>query len=245
MTPEPEDLPSRYLLALMTRDAKIWKKHHRRENSAVGADADNVQSAATADADNALSAATAATGNTFEGHQCRKCGGFLRYKSSHKCVECRRQRNRAAAREQKRIEQPNSIRAFAIELIKVARHKDRDGREIGLTYDQIRDAVLRKFPTVKTPGRHYGRPTVLGFKELHEIASILKRNGETIPFRPRRPRSDAGKRRVKATAQPASAPARRVASHSGPVQRRKLWGSLTPAKRSPHVIEKHARWSRK
>jgi hypothetical protein len=201
------NLRERYLLALLKRDAAIWKKHHRRENSSIGVDGDDAESAATA----------GATGNTFEGHQCRKCGGFLRYKSSHKCVACRRRQRQQwqhTAREQ-RIEQPNSIRAFAIELLKLTHHKDHDGREIGLTYDQIRDAVLRRFPTVKTPGRHYGRQTVLAYKELHEIASNLKRNGETIPFRPRRSRSDAGKRRAKATARPASASGRRVASDTG------------------------------
>ena len=79
-----------------------------------------------------------------------------------------------------------TIRELATELIKLVRHRDADGRDIGYDYGYIHEAVLRKFPTVKNNGPHKGRPTKMPIKELHEIACELNRNGVKLPFRPRR-----------------------------------------------------------
>ncbi len=79
-----------------------------------------------------------------------------------------------------------TIRELATELIKLVRHQDGDGRDIGYDYGYIHEAVLRKFPTVKNNGPHKGRPTKMPIKELHEIACELNRNGVKLPFRPRR-----------------------------------------------------------
>jgi hypothetical protein len=80
----------------------------------------------------------------------------------------------------------NTIRDFAIELIKFVRSTDEDNRDIGLDYGYVRDAIIRKFPTVRSSGPHRGRPTKMPIKELHEIACELNRNGVKLPFRPRR-----------------------------------------------------------
>jgi len=79
-----------------------------------------------------------------------------------------------------------TIREFATELIKLVRHRDADGRDIGFDYGYIHAAVLRKFPTVKNNGPHKGKVTKMPIKELHEIACELNLNGVQLPFRPRR-----------------------------------------------------------
>ena len=94
--------------------------------------------------------------------------------------EHRLARRRALARKY------NTIREFATVLIRLVRHRDEDGRDIGFDYGDIHDAILRKFPTVKSNGPHRGRPTKMPIKELHEIACELNRNGVKLPFRPRR-----------------------------------------------------------
>lgn len=80
----------------------------------------------------------------------------------------------------------NSISQFTEDLIKIAHHKDEDGREIGLDYDQIREAVLARFPKVLTRGPHQGNKTRLSVKEIIAKACDLNRNGVRLPFRPRR-----------------------------------------------------------
>jgi len=79
-----------------------------------------------------------------------------------------------------------TIREFATVLIRLVHHRDEDGRDIGFDYGDIRDAILRKFPTVKSNGPYRGRPTKMSIKELHEIACELNHNGAKLPFRPRR-----------------------------------------------------------
>jgi hypothetical protein len=79
-----------------------------------------------------------------------------------------------------------SISQYTEDLIKVAHHKDEDGREIGLDYDQIRVAVLQRFPKVLTRGPHQGKRTKLSVKEIIAKACDLNRNGVRLPFRPRR-----------------------------------------------------------
>jgi hypothetical protein len=80
----------------------------------------------------------------------------------------------------------STIREFATVLIQLVRHRDEDGRDVGFDYGDIHDAILRKFPTVKSYGPHRGRPTKMPIKELQELACELNRNGVKLPFRPRR-----------------------------------------------------------
>lgn len=94
--------------------------------------------------------------------------------------ECRRVQRRVVGR------QYTTIREYAIALIQLVHHRDADGRDIGFDYGMIHAAILRKFPTVKSDGPHKGKPTKMPFKELHEIACELNRNGVKLPFRPRR-----------------------------------------------------------
>jgi hypothetical protein len=155
-------------------------------------------------------------------------------------------------REREREQRPDSIRTFAAELIKIVDHTDQDGREWGLSYDVIRDRILRKFPTVKSGGPHQGKPTVAGFDVLHEIAWALKRDGIKLPLRPRRPRSDAGERRAKATARPAGASGRRVASDTGrasPANSRHRRHGHNPTNRPSPFLDssyrKRERWATK
>lgn len=79
-----------------------------------------------------------------------------------------------------------TIREYAETLIQLVHHKDEDGRDIGFDYEYIREAVLRKFPTVPRNGPHRGQPTKMPFKELQEFACELNRQGVRLPFRPRR-----------------------------------------------------------
>jgi hypothetical protein len=88
----------------------------------------------------------------------------------------------------------HTIREFAMALIKLGRHTDSDGREIGFDYGFIHDAVLQKFPTVKISGPHKGRPTRMPIKELHELAHELNTNGVKLPLRPRRKMSKPKKK---------------------------------------------------
>lgn len=103
--------------------------------------------------------------------------------------EHRLARRRALARKY------NTIREFATVLIQLVRHRDEDRRDIGFDYGDIHDAILRKFPTVKSNGPHRGRPTKMPIKELHEIACELNRNGVKLPFRPRRRTSNKAKKK--------------------------------------------------
>jgi hypothetical protein len=73
---------------------------------------------------------------------------------------------------------------------------DGDGRSVGLTDDIIRARLLERYPTVTTPGKHFGRPTVMGTKDLTEMATVLRREGVQLPVRPRQPRPcKTGRRR--------------------------------------------------
>lgn len=91
-----------------------------------------------------------------------------------------------------------SIAQFTEDLIKIAHHKDEDGRDIGLDYDQIREAVLARFPKVLTRGPHQGKKTRLSVKEIIAKACDLNRDGIRLPFRPRRKSSAAKSSGVKA-----------------------------------------------
>lgn len=80
-----------------------------------------------------------------------------------------------------------TIKEFAEALIVgLWHHKDADGREIGDPYADIRAIIIRRFPKVTNPGPHYGKPTKMPIKELHEIACELNRNGVKLPFRRRK-----------------------------------------------------------
>lgn len=79
-----------------------------------------------------------------------------------------------------------TIREYAEALVQLVQYTDSDGRAIGFDYGVIRDAVLRKFPTVPRKGPHRGRPTKMPYKELQEFACELNRRGVRLPFRPRR-----------------------------------------------------------
>lgn len=79
-----------------------------------------------------------------------------------------------------------TIREYAEALIQLVRSHDADNRDIGFDYEYIRDAVLRKFPTVPRNGPHKGHPTKMPYKELQEFACDLNRRGVRLPFRPRR-----------------------------------------------------------
>lgn len=79
-----------------------------------------------------------------------------------------------------------TIREYAEALIQLVHYRDPDGRDIGFDYEYIRDAVLRKYPTVPRNGPHKGKPTKMPYKELQEFAAALNRNGVKLPFRPRR-----------------------------------------------------------
>jgi hypothetical protein len=81
-----------------------------------------------------------------------------------------------------------TIRSYAIAMIQLVRYRDEDGRDIGFDYEYIRDAVLRKFPTVPCNGPHKGKPTKMPYKEMQEFACDLNRRGVKLPFRPFRPR---------------------------------------------------------
>lgn len=79
-----------------------------------------------------------------------------------------------------------TIKAYAEKLILLVREYDSDGREIGYDYEVIRNAILRKFPTVPRNGPHKGKKTRMPYKELQEFACELNRQGVRLPFRPRR-----------------------------------------------------------
>jgi hypothetical protein len=73
------NLRERYLLALLTRDAKIWRERQgktERLDSGSGP----------------AFAAFANTDKTCEGPPCKKCGGTLRYIKSRHCVACAKER---------------------------------------------------------------------------------------------------------------------------------------------------------
>ena len=89
-----------------------------------------------------------------------------------------------------------SIREYAVELILRVHHVNEEGRLIGFDYEHIRKLILRMFPCVRYAGPHKGKPTQMTFKELHEIACSLNRDGVRLPVRPRR---KVGKRRCAAT----------------------------------------------
>ena len=80
----------------------------------------------------------------------------------------------------------SNIREYAEQLLKHVDHYDRDGREIGVNYDIIRNAILAAFPTVTTNGIHKGRPTIMLFKELAQFVTNAHQRGERMPHRPRR-----------------------------------------------------------
>lgn len=79
-----------------------------------------------------------------------------------------------------------TIREFAIELILRVDKIDRGDRFIGFDYEAIRGFILEKFPVVKYPGPHRGKPTRMTYKELHEISCCLNQDGVRLPVRPRR-----------------------------------------------------------
>jgi len=76
---------------------------------------------------------------------------------------------------------PDTIKGFATELLQQV-----DDRGVGLGYDDIRSRIVARFPTVTMRGRHHGQPTQMPVKELVLLASNLKSQGLTLPFRPRR-----------------------------------------------------------
>jgi hypothetical protein len=80
----------------------------------------------------------------------------------------------------------DTIQEYAETLIQLVHYRDDDGRDIGYDYGYIRDAILRKFPTVKLRGPHLGKQTRMPYKELWEISCELNRKGVKLPFRPRR-----------------------------------------------------------
>lgn len=90
------------------------------------------------------------------------------------------------ARDRMRNQEYESISDYAEDLIKISHHKDEDGRDIGLDYDQIRDAVVKRFPRVLTPGPHKGRKTRMSVKEIIAKACRMNQLGVKLPFRPRR-----------------------------------------------------------
>lgn len=79
-----------------------------------------------------------------------------------------------------------TIREYAEALITLVQKHDSDKRDIGFDYEYIREAILRKFPTVPRNGPHKGKPTKMPYKELQEFACELNRRGVRLPFRPRR-----------------------------------------------------------
>lgn len=79
-----------------------------------------------------------------------------------------------------------TIREYATELILRVDRIDVHGRFIGFDYEHIRAAILAKFPVVTYPGPHRGKPTRMTYKELHEMACGLNRDGVRLPVRPRR-----------------------------------------------------------
>lgn len=79
-----------------------------------------------------------------------------------------------------------TIREYAEALITLVRCHDEDGRDMGFDYEYIRNAILRKFPTVPRNGPHKGKTTKMPYKELQEFACELNRRGIRLPFRPRR-----------------------------------------------------------
>jgi hypothetical protein len=86
-----------------------------------------------------------------------------------------------------------TIRAYAEELFKLRDYRE-NGRDIGFDYGYIRDAILRKFPTVTMEGPHRGKPTKIAFKEMQAIVSGLNRSGVKLPFRPRRKNKRSAKK---------------------------------------------------
>jgi hypothetical protein len=79
-----------------------------------------------------------------------------------------------------------TIHEFAEKLVRLVHYRDGDKREIGFDYEYIRNAILRRFPTVKVGGPHKGRQTKMPYKELQKVTGELNRAGVKLPFRPRR-----------------------------------------------------------
>jgi hypothetical protein len=104
-------------------------------------------------------------------------------------VDCRRARERVLNSKYK------TIREYAIALMMLVHHR-RDGRAYGYDYGNIRECILKKFPTVKNTGPHHGRPTKMSFKDLIEIGCELNRDGVKLPFRPRRRKAPNAKKKL-------------------------------------------------
>jgi hypothetical protein len=79
-----------------------------------------------------------------------------------------------------------TIHEFACKLVQLVHFHDAEGRGIGYDYTYIRDAILRRFPTVKIGGPHRGKPTKMSYKELQKVTGEFNRQGVKLPFRPRR-----------------------------------------------------------
>ncbi len=89
-----------------------------------------------------------------------------------------------------------TIREFAEALLRIVLYQDKDGRNIGYDYEEIRRLVLRKFPvvcmTANGGGAAYsGKPTRMPYKEFSRMCLEMKARDPSIrlPFRNRRRRA--------------------------------------------------------
>jgi hypothetical protein len=78
-----------------------------------------------------------------------------------------------------------TVKAFLTEQLMIVDHRDSDGRPIGLDYNEIAARLLKAFPTVLRPGSGQGQPPSTDRKTLHELAYQLRREGHSLPHRPR------------------------------------------------------------
>lgn len=90
---------------------------------------------------------------------------------------------RSSLRTQKKCASP--IRTYAEELLMVVVHVKDDGLKIGMSYADILAKVKERYPTVPTPGPHFGKPPKITVKELQFITSRLRERGIFPPHRPR------------------------------------------------------------
>jgi hypothetical protein len=86
---ERADLEQAYLLALLTRDAKIWREHQTKQKMMCGPSRNDDEQLSSSQASKPVKLPHVPA-QTYHGDPCRTCGGTERYLGGRYCVACHR-----------------------------------------------------------------------------------------------------------------------------------------------------------